>query len=368
MNAALPLNFFTSLPKSFPAGIQVQLNEGATRLFAAISALNVQSSPLSPYSKRYFADYQKKLFYSLECGVYILAKAAVSVGKPLNQIALLDHGAGLGMICLLARASGFGKVVYSDVYDVSCKDAEWIGSALNLKADAYLCGQTHEVYAQVENAGLSPDVVTSRNVVEHIYDLGDFFVQTARLSAKELSLIVATTANPANLLVDQYTQRIQRQAENKGSSGKWSKERDVALSFRTIREGMIREVFPSISASSVEALAKATRGMWKPYILEAVQEFNRTGVMPKPPHHPTNTCDPLTGNRTEHLMPAEDYLEIAHRSGWKGQVYAGFYNTRYSKAIFNLLARLANTLIRITGFRRLGLAPFVVFSFRRSLS
>ena len=367
MNRMDTSHFFSALPKDFPDHIRHPLDEGAARLFALVSTLDVNSSSLSPYSKRYFADYQKRLFYSLECGVYILATAAASADKPLNKITLLDHGAGLGMICLLARASGFGKVVYSDVYDVSCMDAEWIGSALNLKADAYLCGQTDEVYRQARTADLSPDVVTSRNVVEHVYDLDDFFVQTAQNPAREMSLVVATTANPANFLVDQYTKRIQRRAELHGTSGKWAKERDVALPFFAVRERVIREAYPSLSADDARSLAKGTRGMWKPDVLKAVSEFNSTGVMPSPPTHPTNTCDPLTGNRTEHLLAAEEYLTIARKAGWEGQVYAGFYNTRYSRPLFNLLARFANALIRLTRFRRVGLAPFVVFSFRRTL-
>jgi 2-polyprenyl-3-methyl-5-hydroxy-6-metoxy-1,4-benzoquinol methylase len=368
MNRTKTTRFFSALPDDFPEHILHPLDEGAARLFALISTLDVSSSSLSPYSKRYFTDYQKRLFYSLECGVYILAKAAAGARKPLNEITLLDHGAGLGMICLLARASGFGKVVYSDVYDVSCMDAEWIGSALNLKADAYLCGQTQEIYQQARMADLSPDVVTSRNVVEHVYDLEDFFVQTAQNPAREMSLVVATTANPANFLVDQYTKRIQRRAELHGSSGKWAKERDVALPFQAIRAGIIREAFPSMNAAVVESLAKATRGMWKPDVLKAVSDFHSTGIMPPAPKHPTNTCDPLTGNRTEHLMAAEEYLTIARKGGWEGKVYAGFYNTRYSRPLFNLMARIANALIRFTRFRRVGLAPFVVFSFRRTLS
>jgi len=359
-------NFFAWLPGDFPEEICVPLQNGAQNLLAALNDLDVNGLNLSEYNKRYFSDYKRKLFYSIECGVYLLALGAQRAGKPFHQLTIMDHGAGLGMICLLARSSGVGKVVYSDVYDVSCIDAAQLASALKLSADAYFCGQTDEVCRQSIDSGLVPDLVVSRNVVEHVYDLEDFFQQVALLPNKHLHLVVATTANPANPLVDVYTRRIQRIAEYKGTSGKWGKDRDAARPFRLIRADLIRASFPNMDEPTVDGLVNATRGLWKEDVINVVREFLRTGVMPKPQAHPTNTCDPLTGNRTEHLMPAGDYLLLARKVGWNGKVMSGFYNTRYLKTYLNPVARFVNRLIRLTGFRFPALAPFVVFAFTRS--
>lgn len=38
----------------------------------------------------------------------------------------VDYGAGTGIMSLLAREMGFGAVLYVDIYDVSCRDAELI--------------------------------------------------------------------------------------------------------------------------------------------------------------------------------------------------------------------------------------------------
>ena len=41
---------------------------------------------------------------------------------------------------LLAVERGFKKVIYSDIYDISCSDAEIIAATIGNKAQHYLCG------------------------------------------------------------------------------------------------------------------------------------------------------------------------------------------------------------------------------------
>jgi hypothetical protein len=81
--------------------------------------------------------------------------------------------------------------------------------------------------------------------------------------------------------------------------------------------------------------------------------------MPQKPNHPSNTCDPFTGNRTENLLPIENYKKYFEANGFNFDVNAGFYNTNYSQKVFNLITPFVNKLISESPKDRIYLAPFI---------
>ena len=56
-----------------------------------------------------------------------------------------------------------------------------------------------------------------------------------------------------------------------------------------------------LPSRDLECLARQTRGLNRTDIERAVQSFLETCRMPMP-RHPTNTCDPYTGNWQEQLI------------------------------------------------------------------
>jgi hypothetical protein len=81
--------------------------------------------------------------------------------------------------------------------------------------------------------------------------------------------------------------------------------------------------------------------------------------MPQKPIHPSNTCDPFTGNRTENLLPIENYKKYFETNGFSFDVYAGFYNTNYLQKVFNLITPSLNKLISKSSTNSISLAPFI---------
>ena len=178
------------------------LNNAASNLFQKLEAVNSNELDVSDYSKKYFGNYQSKLHYSLECGCFILAHSLNHLGDNFTNATILDHGGGLGMLSLLAKSAQIKTVIYNDIYDVSTTDAKKIASLLNESANHYICSDIRELVAELNNKQLSIDCFISRNVIEHIYNLEEFFYELINVLGKNLNVFIATTENEKNILVD----------------------------------------------------------------------------------------------------------------------------------------------------------------------
>jgi hypothetical protein len=106
-------------------------------------------------------------------------------------------------------------------------------------------------------------------------------------------------------------------------------------------------------------LVICSRGLIKKDILVMAEKYVKDGIMPQKPIHPSNTCDPFTGNRTENLLPIENYKKYFETNGFNFDVNAGFYNTNYSQKVFNLITPFVNKLISESPKDRIYLAPFI---------
>jgi hypothetical protein len=106
-------------------------------------------------------------------------------------------------------------------------------------------------------------------------------------------------------------------------------------------------------------LVICSRGLIKKDILVMAEKYVKDGIMPQKPNHPSNTCDPFTGNRTENLLPIENYKKYFEANGFSFDVYAGFYNTNYLQKVFNLITPFVNKLISESPKDRIYLAPFI---------
>jgi hypothetical protein len=76
-----------------------------------------------------------------------------------------------------------------------------------------------------------------------------------------------------------------------------------------LRREIISDHSAELSDGEVEELAERTRGLYEPDIEKSVESYLQTGRFPEPPDHPTNTCNPKTGNWAEHLMNPYDVAE-----------------------------------------------------------
>ena len=92
-----------------PALIQ-QLEIAAKLLDQKMQGLDYLALPISDYAKRYYAYDLRKLRYMLQSYCYLLLWSVNKSGKKIEEISMLDHGGGIGMLSLLAKCAGAKQV------------------------------------------------------------------------------------------------------------------------------------------------------------------------------------------------------------------------------------------------------------------
>ena len=329
------------------------INGAAQRLYDKLKNLTVDSLNISDYTKKYVNNHIRALERTLQKYSYILAWA---LSGTRNVFTIADYGGGSGILSLLAKEYRIPTVIYTDIYDVSCRDAKTIGEALHLTADYYVNGDIDTVISFLKTHSLSCDAVASYDVIEHIYDIEAFFTQIPHLSQQSLTVVMASGANMFHPLIRKHIMKKQREIELKDREKEWGhKERDSLRAYSTLRKEIIRN-YAFLPEEKVQILARATRGMIEPAIKACVDIYVKTGYVPQVAH-PTNTCDPYTGNWAEHLMDPYHLRDLLSREGFKADVLPGYYG-HYEQSIKQLIGRILNGCIYYAGKQGIRLSPF----------
>jgi 2-polyprenyl-3-methyl-5-hydroxy-6-metoxy-1,4-benzoquinol methylase len=352
------------------SALMSRIESAAAALAPVFRTLDTQQLDVSDYTRRYLDDYRALLVPTLQLHGHLLALALADGPEDLRQAVLVDYGGGSGLLSLLARAAGVETVVYTDIYDVACRDAQALARAIGCEADAYLEGDVDDVLARLEQLGLEPTAVASYDVIEHIYDIDAFLTALPRFSGGQLTLVMASSANAAHPLVRRHIVRAQRKAELRERAPEWGhKERDSLQSYLAIRRQIVRDRLAVIGfvpdEIAIERLAAATRGLAHADVQSAVDRFAETGAYPPELDHPTNTCDPRTGNWAEHLMDPFALGSVLRREGFAVRVEGGYYG-RADAFLKRQAGRLLNAGIRILGRRSLGIAPYYAIVAQRA--
>jgi hypothetical protein len=331
----------------------------ATRLRAKLAGKSLGQAGISDYNQRYLADHlSKRDGATLRMYARLLTQTLDGLERKLGDAVLVDFGGGSGLMSLLAKELGVGTVIYVDVYDISCADVVKLGDAVDLPPDIVICGDLEDLIRQVHARGLRVDAMVSSDVIEHIYDVPGHLQRLPALVTASFRAVYASTANIKNPRYVRWISRVQRDLELKPRTSGWGhKERDSLQAYRAIRADLIRGYGPTLSDAAVEELASATRGLRKEDIQRSVKEFETTGRIAYRIEHPTNTCDPLTGNWAEHLM-AHDWLQqMSETAGFAVAIAPGPYELNGSIAK-RFAQALANISIGAAGKRGLILAPY----------
>jgi 2-polyprenyl-3-methyl-5-hydroxy-6-metoxy-1,4-benzoquinol methylase len=319
------------------------LNGKAADLYQRLRQLNADTLGLPSHCLYYYnASHSKRLFFSIETSAHLLYKAIQLTGRRPNEITIMDYGAGVGTLYLLSKLIGC-KVIYNDHLEDWKTSAQLIAEAINISIDEYIVGDIEDCLDKLDELGIQCDIVTSRNVIEHIYCLDKFYkaVHDRQPAAVIFSSTTANKSNPASVIKHVLWHR------------KWENV------YRGKRMVTIERQAPGMSVAKKKILAKATRGLAAGDLVNAIEEYRRTGQTPDPSHYHSNTCDPENGVWAEHLLSMVEYRNLIDERLYNISFAPGFWDTHYDKPYMNTVGRTMNRIIARGGNNAMRVAPFI---------
>jgi hypothetical protein len=320
------------------------INTQASVLYERMKGLDVDSLGMPGHCLDYFkSSHSRRLFFSIETSAHLLYRSISLTGKKPADIVLMDYGAGVGTLYMLAKLTGCGKVIYNDHLDDWRMSAQMIAEAAGITIDHYIIGDIGDCLTRLFELHLNCDVITSRNVIEHIYKLDIFYGAIYHRQPRAI-IVSSTTANSKNPAAVIKHVRWHR---------KWEKV------YNGKRKVAIERQSPGLSSTKIKILAAATRGLATEDLKEAIEEYRKTGRIPNPREFGSNTCDPSNGVWAEHLISAAQYKKLIHDDQYSVTFAPGFWDTHYPKSYMNAAGRILNKIIRGSGKKAMLFAPFI---------
>ncbi len=356
----------TSFPKT-DAPTLTRVDDAAQRLHDKLKRLDVSRCGLSDYATAYLERYRKKLFSNLQRLAHVILQGALRSARPLEQLTLVDYGGGIGLVSMMAVETGIPHVLYNDIYEPSCVDARRLGESLGCTPHSFVCGDIGAVRTFLEKNRLEVDLLISTDVIEHIYRIENFFDDLNSLPASALAVSLSTHANPMNPVIARSLMKSQRQVEETDREETFGhKKRDELRAYRRIREEIIRKCGDGrLDPSSVETLVERTRGLAEADIRRVVGDFLQNGHLPPLPRHPTNTCDPLTGNWADRLESPFILKHQLEQRRFEVTLIPGRYGKPNGSAK-HLTAIFLDRIIRLLGAHGVRLSNSFILAGRKS--
>ena len=349
-NARLPKN-----PYLLP-----EINLAADRLYVKLKKLNLNKLGISDYNQRYLGDKLANPIGTFQVYSYLLALSLTGSKVPLDRFVFVDYGGGCGILSLLAKQLGIGRVIYNDIYDLSCNDVRLLSKEIKIGIDDYVCGDIDELIIYLKKDSVTINAITSYDVIEHIYDIDSYLRKLPFLSSISFRIVFGSGANIKNPFIRKRLMHTHNEVEHKDREKKWGqKKRDSLRSYLEMRKEIVREYDSSLGSEKVNRIAELTRGLMKHDIEKCVDKYNKTGKFSYKPDHPTNTCDPYTGNWAEHLMESDRLENILKDEGFEVKILSGYWP--FSKNIYkNFILKLLNIGIRLLGKNALLFSPHYI--------
>jgi hypothetical protein len=338
--------------------LQSRIASARQRLRQRLVSLDISTVGLSEYNQRYLRAKIGGIDTALHVYGKILQVAFSNVASPIEKLTVVDYGGGSGVLSLLAKELGVGTVIYIDIYEVSRADAAALGNKIGLTLDHTLSGDVDTLVDYVAKNALTVNAVVSFDVLEHIYDVPAHFKKLSELSAQPFRAVYASGANIKNRWYVKGVTQQHLDAESRDRKKEWGhKDRDTLTAYSDLRKQIITAHAPQLGAAEVDQLTRETRGLMKDDIERCVDEYRAEGKHSYVPDHPTNTCDPLTGNWCEHLMDQDWLRARVEEAGFKVQILPGNYavNGSFVKRGKKLAV---NTLISVLGSGSMFVAPY----------
>lgn len=322
------------------------INDQANCLYTKLLPFQINDTDIDDFGKYYFTNHHagNRLFFSIQSSANIIYNAIKKTNKLIEEITFIDYGAGLGTLFLLAGSVGFKKVYFNDYFSQWAAYAKIVCSKLDISITDYIVGDIDAVINYGKANDIHFDILATRNVVEHIYKLRNFY---SKLYQADITSVcyATTTANYYNIAM-----RLKHYWHHYQVEKKYYKKQ---------RADYIKELVPSINDENLHQLVKLTRGRAFADFTLAVNCYFKKEPIPEVEFLGTNTCDCKTGVWAENLITGKNYTDIIQTAGFTFEYTAGFCDTHYKYSIVNFIARILNRLIKISGKKGYWFAPFV---------
>ncbi|HMO62766.1 MAG TPA: hypothetical protein PKC39_12245 [Ferruginibacter sp.] len=323
------------------------VNNKANELYAALLQMDKSTVSARDEYHDYFRNHHlgNRLFFSIQNSAHILYDAILLSGKPVGSITAVDYGAGLGTLFMLGGMLGFKRFSYNDYFPEWKNIAVAVCKQLGIPVQDFITGGVKEVTAFAEAQHFTYDIVVSRNVIEHIYNLPEFYSSLYQHNPAAV-IYSTTTANYHNPVMRWYHIYIHKKTEKQY--------------YRQQRIDAIQKLQPQLGQAAVQQLAHITRGRAAADFAEAVNNFVQQKPIQPVPFLRSNVCDCTTGVWCEHLLTQKEYETIIHTAGYKMNYTAGYWDTHYASGIKNIAAKLLNRKIHLLGNKNgIFVSPFV---------
>lgn len=322
-----------------------------------LDSIEVEALDSSPYSKRYLQHLLSYKYYYLAIYAHVLDSALEQSNKPINELSLLDFGAGNGLLGMFARYCGFKKVFLCDINPNFVHASALVAEKLDIPIDGFIAGELPAVRNELKE--IPPDIIAGTDVIEHIYNLDEFFAEIKSMNP-EMITVFTTASNPDNYLKVKKLRKLQAKDELEGGDPE-----DFALAgeekhaaYLDIRKGIISENFPRLDKAGIAKLAEASRGLRRPDIIDFVNYYLANGSFLSTLADDFNTCHPETGSWSERILPVIDYQQLYARHGFLLTIKNGFYNS-FDGGARSVVNYFMNLLIKLLGKKT---APFITLT------
>lgn len=322
-----------------------------------LEKLNPETISPDDYCCRYLSYLISHKKYFISIYAVVLGKLIDSAAKKPGSISLVDLGAGNGLLGLFAKYCGFKKVFINDIEEKFVDASANLAQQLEISIDGFIKGDIQSVSTFFNHE--FPDAIIGTDVIEHIYDLNDFFDTIIQINPSMLT-VFTTASNPQNYFKIRSIKKLQRRDEFEGGSpGDFILFGDKPLEpFLETRKKIIRTKLESINDETIHQLAIATRGMNEKDIIKVALEFKINGKIPTVLSHPTNTCNPVTGSWTEHILSIREYGDLYNNHRMNLKIDNGFYDIN-KQGFKKNLNKLLNVCVSCFGIQ---FAPFIIFT------
>ncbi|MCY7423115.1 MAG: class I SAM-dependent methyltransferase [Chitinophagaceae bacterium] len=326
-----------------------------------LASIEVEKLQMEEYPATYLGQLLHNKVYYLHMYAAVLHAVNKQGGLKKADLVLVDYGCGNGLLGLFAKFCGCKQVYLNDHNPQFLKAAKLLSKAISIEVDAFIDGDINDVELFFKGAS-GPDAIIATDVIEHIYNLQDFFITIARIN-NNMVTVFTTASVKANYFKSKQLIKLQHKDEHTGSNALHASSENpyAGLPFKLIREQIIKSYTPELAVDELAELIIATRGLNKVDILQAVDVYKSSGKIPEPPAHATNTCDPITGSWTERLLTIEEYRKLYENAGFTLSMQNGFYNEWHGGAK-SIVLKQANKLIRLMGKRGECVTPFITLT------